>query len=133
MSENLDNAAKHLQRRIGRYRNRVCGVGAVYPDFYYRGCVVGKGSFADDWIIDMKLNLPAIYNILAALGLAALGGVLEYLKVEGAAYAWGPLALVIGNSLYQALKVQKPAVEPQAQARGEVAQPESKMRKFLLG
>ena len=82
----------------------------------------------------MKLNLPAIYNILAALGLAALGGVLEYLKVEGAAYAWGPLALMLGNSLYQALKVQKAAVEPSAAAsRGEVAQPEKKWREFLLG
>ncbi len=82
----------------------------------------------------VKLNLPAIYNILAALGLAALGGVLEYLKVEGAAYAWGPLALVLGNSLYQALKVQKAAIEPSAAvARGEVAQPESKMKRFLLG
>lgn len=83
----------------------------------------------------MKLNLPAIYNILAALGLAALGGVLEYLKVEGAAYAWGPLALVLGNSLYQALKVQKAAIEPSAAAvsRGEVVEQPTKWHKFLLG
>jgi len=83
----------------------------------------------------MKLNLPVIYNILAALGLAALGGVLEYLKVEGAAYAWGPLALALGNSLYQALKVRKAAIEPSAAvSRGESpAQPETKWRKFLLG
>ena len=90
----------------------------------------------------MKLNLPAIYNILAALGLAALGGVLEYLKVEGAAYAWGPLALVIFNSLYQALKVRKATVEPPSTSSGQAAavsrgespaeQP-GKMRKFLLG
>lgn len=82
----------------------------------------------------MKLNLPAIYNILAALGLAALGGVLEYLKVEGAAYAWGPLALVLGNSLYQALKVQKADIEPSAAvSRGEVVQQPTKWHKFWLG
>ena len=83
----------------------------------------------------MKINLPAVYNVLAALGLGALGGVLEYLKVEGAAYAWGPLALVIGNSLYQALKVQKTTVTPSAAvSRGEVvAQPESKWSRFFLG
>jgi hypothetical protein len=82
----------------------------------------------------MKLNLPAIYNILAAISLAALGGVLEYLKVEGAAYAWGPLALVLGNSLYQALKVQKAAIEPSAAvSRSGVVEQPSKMRKFFLG
>lgn len=81
----------------------------------------------------MKINLPVVYNILAAIGLAAIGGVCEYLKVEGAAYAWGPIALVIFNSLYQALKVRKAAIEPSAVARGGVTQPESKMRKFFLG
>jgi hypothetical protein len=83
----------------------------------------------------VKLNLPAIYNILAALGLAALGGVLEYLKVEGAAYAWGPIALVLGNSLYQALKVQKPTIEPSAAVSrsGVEVAPPSKMKRFLLG
>lgn len=85
----------------------------------------------------MNLNLPAIYSVLISIAIAALGGVLEYLKVEGAAFVWTPLALMAFQALLQYLKVRKAAIEsptePQAVARSGVAQPESKMRKFLLG
>jgi hypothetical protein len=83
----------------------------------------------------MKINLPAIYSILISIAIAALGGVLEYLKVEGAAFVWTPLALMAFQALLQYLKVRKSTLERiNAVARGEaVAQPESKMRKFLLG
>jgi len=82
----------------------------------------------------MKINLPAVYSILISIAIAALGGVLEYLKVEGAAFVWTPLALMAFQWLVQALKVRKAAIEPSAAvARGEVAQPESKMKRFFLG
>lgn len=82
----------------------------------------------------MKINLPAVYNVLIGLGIAACGGILEYLKVEGAATVWTPIALIVFQSIYQALKVRKAAVEPSAVvSRSEVAQPESKIRKFFLG
>ena len=83
----------------------------------------------------MKINLPAIYSILISIAIAALGGVLEYLKVEGAAFVWTPLALMAFQALLQYLKVRKSTLERiNAVARGEaVAQPETKWHKFFLG
>lgn len=82
----------------------------------------------------MKINLPAVYSILISIAIAALGGVLEYLKVEGAAFVWTPLALMAFQALLQYLKVRKAAIEPSAVvSRSGVVEQPSKMKRFLLG
>lgn len=110
-------------------------MGSIYADFLHlpHRSIYSCAEVAQEESDSMKINLPAIYNILIGLGIAACGGILEYLKVEGAATVWTPIALIVFQSIYQALKVRKAAIEPSAAvSRGEVAQP-TKWHKFFLG
>jgi len=74
------------------------------------------------------LVVGAIFTVVTGLS--------TYFSAGGAGFEWAyaPVAVAVLGIISAAINASKPTVEPSAAAsRGEVAQPESKWRKFLLG
>lgn len=74
------------------------------------------------------LVVGAIATIVTALA--------NYFASGGAGSDWlyAPIAVAVLGTIGAAINASKPTIEPSAAvSRGEVAQPESKMRKFFLG